>query len=401
MKGKKVFMTGATGNLGRHVLCEILKEDRESQKANEVYVLGREKDGVSLKGRIEKIVEEEGVRSSSSSENWSSLLSGEAKMFCLPFDLGDEEEPRTTMSPWRELEDLQPDCFLHIAGVTGFRSDQETSDACRRVNINGLERLLHLVEKIRPRTFIFISSAYSSGRMSGTVSSECNYRDGVFANPYQRSKAKAENLLKEFSDRSGIPAFIIRPRTICGRLIDDPLGKTSKFDVFYAWAKVMLRFKAQLLNTRSWQNAIGTPVRVSLRMHMNPEAGLNIVPVDWCAKMIVQIMGQVPGHGAIHLTNPADSAHTMYVSCMLNSLNIDGVQFVNNEPEDKSPLEQMYYKTLGPIFGPYITGPSLQFVNNGNGVKLVPTIPCPRVDEHNFDVLMQFAVEKQFGLKDI
>ena len=103
-----------------------------------------------------------------------------------------------------------------------------------------------------------------------------------------------------------------------------------------------------------------------------------------------------------HLANREETLHIDHISWMLESINITGFTFVENEPEDHNSLERLYYRSLGKVYTPYmISGPM-----NFDTSNLKPTegrlgVTCPRIDQVHFGHLINYAKAKRFGLDEL
>jgi hypothetical protein len=246
--------------------------------------------------------------------------------------------------------------------------------------------------------FIFVGSAYSCGSKTGLVEPDYVNIKETFRNPYEKSKLEAEILVREFAKNEKKNFKIFRPTTICGRLIEQPIGSTNKFDVFYGWAAFFLREK--LKHLESPQKLFEEHLEFEIRIKVNLNSGLNIVPVDYAAKMLY---GAGVNDGlsiSCHIANQEDCFHRDYIKWIFENINVCGYSFVNEEPKDKNGLEKIYYKTVGKIFTPYIIH-NPTFFKNGDlsGVEYKMGINCPSVDRDNFKKLMDFAKQNNFGIK--
>ena len=397
VKMEEHIITGATGNLGSNIMNELLLRSFEKKKEINLTILGRDNNQEKIGERVSKSIREDFVNYYDKEDKKNIIEKAEKKIFCIGMNLdvancGLERKEVKTLSKkkYRSL--------IHCAGVTGFKEDSETVNSCKRTNIDGINKLFRLANEIKPEIFIYVSSAYSSGRIEGKVHAKKNYEDEIFANSYQKSKSIAEKMLKEYSSQYGIPVYILRPSTISGRLIHNKIGKTTKFDVFYGWGKTMLRFKSKMMNTSRWEEVIREPINIDLRIHVNKKSGLNIVPVDWCAKMIVNVAENMRESGCSHIVNTEDINHIVYLDRILKTINIKNVKFVDKEPNDKSPIEEIYYQTLGTIFGTYVTN-KLEFDHENIEKIRDRNVPiCPIISENKFDKLMEYAIENKFGL---
>ncbi|MCP5098587.1 MAG: hypothetical protein GY943_23805 [Chloroflexi bacterium] len=143
-----------------------------------------------------------------------------------------------------------------------------------------------------------------------------------------------------------------------------------------------------------------TPVEMPLRYWGNRTAGLNIVPVDFVAKGMVQIcMQHAPGE-YFHLVCEQETPHDLYTAVILNALNITGVQFVDRMPDNLNRLESFYYKTVGKLFMPYAIQEPINFLTtNTVDVYKKGNIQCSSIDEQNLHALMNYAKKQMFGLE--
>src|SRR5690606_1483088 len=132
--------------------------------------------------------------------------------------------------------------------------------------------------------FIFISSAFSIGHYEGVITDQYIQFDAggnpVLSekiqnrNTYERSKIKTEYELIQYCRQHGKAWQIIRPSSICGRMLDEPLYYTPAFNVFYLIGKFLLAC--------SLSNILRAGEKI--RIESNPAGSMNIVPVDYAAK---------------------------------------------------------------------------------------------------------------------
>jgi nucleoside-diphosphate-sugar epimerase len=372
----RILLTGATGLLGQNLLTELLRPDTGGHDRNRICVLGRDLPGLPIAARIARIVADD--------------------VLCLPSDL---DQPNLGLSPdsLRILRGFAPEVVVHCAGATSFHGDESARRAVLRTNVDGLGALLACIEQLRPSRFIFVGSAYSAGRLSGSVGPDNLDLSGTFANPYQHSKAQAEAMVHVWSARTKIRTLVFRPATISGRLLEEPLGATSKFDVFYGFAKALLLRKARL--RRTWARIFDDPMDMPCRLRMNVGSGLNIVPVDYCASILRHACMADVAPGSYHLANPSLTPHPAYVGAILERLAIRGFEFVGAPPGDPNDHERWYYRTLAPLFDMYVTPPPLLF----DRASVLPlersaNVSCPPIGAPQLDILLDYAVGHRFGI---
>jgi nucleoside-diphosphate-sugar epimerase len=368
----RILLTGATGLLGQNLVLELLRQDG----GNRLCVLGRDRPGLPIAARIARIVT--------------------GDVLCLP---GDLDQPGLGLSPdsLRALQDFAPEVVVHCAGATSFNGDESARRSVLRTNVDGLRALLACTEQLRPSRFVFVGSAYSAGRLSGLVEPDDLELGGSFANPYQHSKAQAEALVRAWSARTKIPTLVFRPATIAGRLLEEPLGATSKYDVFYGFAKALLLRKARL--RRTWDGIFDEPMDMPCRVHVNLGSGLNIVPVDYCAKILRHACMADVAAGSYHLANPSLTPHGAYISAIVERLAIRGFELVSSPPSDPNDHEIWYYRTLAPLFDMYVIPPPLRFGRESVlALERDANVTCPPVGGPQLDILLDYAIGHRFGL---
>ena len=393
----KIALTGGTGLLGRNLLLEAISQNMDKIESLKIFLLGREQENFTLEKRlILDLIPE--LLSSLPLENRQELL-GILKKNIIPVPLHLTKDCLgMSESDLLQIKGCPIDLFIHSAALTDFRSDPSTSTRLDEININGTKRVLKLIKTLQVKQLAYVGSAYACGNKYGIIDPIDSGLEGSFRNHYEKTKLVAETITKEFAISNNIKLKIFRPSTISGRLINSPLGLTNKFDVFYGWAAFFLRYKLKLVS--SPLKIFEETVEIKVRIAVNPEGGLNIVPVDYAAKMLIAACKHDTPDGSYHLVNSQEIKNIDCISWMLKALNITGHEFVDKEPDDKNKFEEFYYKTVGKIFTPYITcNPMLFCKKNLDAVEERIGISCPVVNEENFGKLMSYAKSKIFGLE--
>jgi nucleoside-diphosphate-sugar epimerase len=295
------------------------------------------------------------------------------------------------------LKSAPIDLFFHTAALTDLRSSAAVDKALKRTNVTGTARLLELVESLEVREFCYVGSAYACGKAAGRIMPDhINSHDG-FRNPYEASKLGGEVAVREFAKNSSVRCRYFRPSIVCGRLIEEPRGHISKFNVFYALAAFIVRLKLRMLD--GWTAVYDEPLSIDVRGHCDPTGGLNIVPADYAAKVMYQVCSQDAPGDSYHLVNDSEIPNELFLSLILTVLNVRGVRMVDRLPSDMNRLEALYYRTVGAIFTPYVLADRMLF-DTGNLSTVLESagLSCPRLDPRNFAVLMEYAKARRFGL---
>jgi nucleoside-diphosphate-sugar epimerase len=394
----RVVITGATGFLGRNLVLEILKNYKNNLQNLEIIFIGRSSESNTLRQRVKIMLRDEYFDyiddkrlSFSVIASW---LDKSAKFIDLDFS-----DPNSSISSkqLKFLQEHQADFFFHVAGATDFRDMEAVKKKLELINVGGAKKVLDVVGKIRPKEFSFVSTAYVCGVVSGNIMPDSGSLDNKFRNHYERTKLEAELMIREFCSQNNIKLKIFRPSIVGGRLYEKPIGKISKIDVFYAWCVFFYRYKQKILCK---ENCAADPMEVSLRFCCNKKAGLNIVPVDYVAKLMFLLSFKyTEGHEkAFHLVCETEIGHEEYTSIMLSKINVKGVNYVDAIPDSQNKFEEFYYKTLGRIYSPYTMGEPMVF--NTDNIKLLDNInvSCPKITKEDFSSLIDYLKSKNFSI---
>lgn len=174
MKGKSIFVTGATGFIGRRLVCQLAKN-------NTVIALVRSQS-------VDK------VRDFDSSVK---LIAG---------DLLDNNSYSQQL--------CEVDYVFHLAAA--FRVDGNR-DSMYETNVLGTQRLLDVcVGKNNIKKIVHFSTAYVSGTQEGDFISENLPYPSKFKNWYEWSKAESEKVVITFSKNYNLRYCIIRPVIVYG-----------------------------------------------------------------------------------------------------------------------------------------------------------------------------------------
>lgn len=394
----RIAITGAAGLVGRNLLFELIKQHLDDLGALEIFLLGRGTAGQSIQERIEAIVVEDGAAYLGLSQDEARPLKYYCRtgINCIETDLGQDN---LGMKP-EDLHKLQAapiDYFFHVAALTDLRHGPGVESALKKNNVHGTLRILRLIASLTVREFCYVGTAYACGKTCGRISPDYVQPHQAFRNPYELSKLQAEMAVREFAKRTGVRCRYFRPSIICGRLIEPPLGSMHKFDVFYASAAALLRLKLKVL--QYWVDKYRTPATLDIRVCANLAGGMNIVPADYVAKAMYQVCRQQDPGESYHLVNDQPTPNDLFITAVLESLNVSGIKVVAEVPDRMNPLESLYYRTVGTIYTPYITSEHMLFDTESiAGVLARADLHCPPVGRENLHVLMEYAKKCDFGL---
>ncbi len=245
---------------------------------------------------------------------------------------------------------------------------------------------------------IYVGTAYVAGKETGVISPNTQDLNREFNNAYEKSKLEGEILFTDYCKTSNIQYQAFRPSVICGRLSSAPYGAVNKYDVFYQFCLFFLAIKMKQFNASS-PSLYTESVHYPIRMFHDIEGSLNIVPVDYIARLMVVLMLEGKKNEGFHLTNPISAKNTNYIPFLLKYLKIEGVVHVASEPLDKTKQERIYYEYCGDIFRPYLTNYNQTFdLSNLTDLSQKYGIVCPRINDSTLNILLSYASNNHFGL---
>ncbi|MCC6796884.1 MAG: DUF2156 domain-containing protein [Candidatus Hydrogenedentes bacterium] len=255
---RRVFVTGATGFLGKRFVQSLIGEERV-----EIYALVRAKAGETPAARL------------------MSLGLGNANINAVAGDVTDAGLP--------DLSDRLPaiDEFWHVAGLTDFNESRR--EHLVKVNVEGTHNALELARRVKARRFYHVSTAYVAGIHSEPVPEDYLAPNPVFRNPYEETKYHGEKLVRA----SQLPWVIVRPSIIMG---DSQTGDVENDKMVYGAMKVYNSFRK--LVEREYRDLGGPPAELRYCIRGIEGADKNLVCVD----DVVRLMSRIRDDGEIGKT---------------------------------------------------------------------------------------------------
>ena len=190
MKYNNIFITGATGVVGKPILQKIIDQ------GHNVFALSRSKKN----------------------DRWFSDL-GVTKI----------EGDLFTESIYDDISDCDIEAIFHIAGVNKMCS--KNPQGMFKANIEGTKEMLQLGNRLKIKKFIYTSSAVTLGEELGTIGNELSSHRGYFLSKYEESKYLAEQEAfdydKDFEFVSVNPSSVQGPGRVSGtaKLLISTLNK--------------------------------------------------------------------------------------------------------------------------------------------------------------------------------
>jgi thioester reductase-like protein len=156
----------------------------------------------------------------------------------------------------------------------------------RSVNVEGTRGVLELCRQAPGlERLVHFSTAFVSGTRTGLVLEDELEAGQGFHGPYEESKFEAERLVRRAFDT--LPATVLRPSLIIG---DSRTGEIDRFDGPSSLALALA----------------DAPASVPLPFPEDPQAPLNVVPIDFVLDAAV-VIGRHPAAAGrtVHLVDPA------------------------------------------------------------------------------------------------
>jgi len=292
------LMTGATGLLGHLVLRELLI------RGHRIVAVLRSPLGETA-GRLRGILQKFGTDLSPFIDQRQLILvEGE-----LPGNLPEPEWGRT-----HSILNCAASLRLFANG------DGEPFET----NVSGTKALIEWAIRHNVTRIHAVSTAYTCGWNSGVIYEEFHTPAPEFQTDYEKSKWKAEALLEQWASWLGHSLTLFRPSFLVG---DSTTGYTTQFGGFYQFARLVSALKKRFADPNNGESTL-----IPLRIPGRPEDRQNIVPVDFCSRLIAEVVSDPRFHGRIyHLTNPEPPTNAMMKCCYEEYFGLHGGYFANPE----------------------------------------------------------------------
>ncbi len=282
------------------------------------------------------------------------------------------------------------DEVFHCAAVTHF--EMQGADEHVVVNIKGTENVLQFANTGKQKRLHYISTAYVAGKQNCIIYEDEMVNEPLFNNEYERSKFIAEQLVIEYAKSNNIPYTIYRPGIIVG---DSNTGATCKFDNLYLFVKVLFNIKNSF--TKYKHVVIND---VTIRVPGDPDALINLVPIDYVADAIVAILEKRESIGKIyHITNPNPPRLGELRDLVMSLLEIKGMRVkIDRELEKQSlsTVEKLFLRQTRSYYS-YLFN-KLRFNDRNTQKDLKGTgIICPAMTKELVAVLIDYAVSHNWG----
>ncbi|MBF0347033.1 MAG: SDR family oxidoreductase [Magnetococcales bacterium] len=341
---RRVFLTGGTGYIGRHLLVRLLTSGFR------VLALVRPHD-CAPEERILRALEPLGA------------LSTEA-ISRLEWVAGDVTHPNCGLSAsaLERLRHLRPDTFIHCAGLTRFEERQ--ADALQRINHLGTRHAFELCCSSNIPVFIHTSTAFVAGDTPVPFySTDLEVGQG-FHNPYERSKFDAERDLVQAVQKTSISLRIHRPSIVVGGI---PIGEHSDVGTVYAFLKALhfIRTCCRLDHEQASGRLSALGVRnkgdtlfIPMRVVASEAVHINLVAIDHVVDTLMRDVDD-PGKHPIrvrHVVAREGCSLATLRDIFCRVMRMEGVTFCTTadfENTPKNALEGRFHRATR-VYDPYL-----------------------------------------------
>jgi thioester reductase-like protein len=264
---KNIFITGANGFLGSHIMQQILK----NRKDYNLYLLIRKNKFLNAEKRFYVF-----LKYFYGKDYSLDLL---RRIRIIEGDLY-EDDLGIRRSDFNALYNKINEIY-HCAANIGFRVPL---DDARRINVVGTKNILEFSKKLKKLKKInYISTVFIAGE------DRCIFDDNkkieslsrCFNNTYEQSKYEAELLIKKYKN-AGLSITIFRPSILAGEYLS---GRTTNFQMFY-----------EFLHFFSLELFKNVPLDVNVEH--------NMIAVDIAAKAIFYLAENETQENVYHIINP-------------------------------------------------------------------------------------------------
>ena len=288
---KNVFITGATGFLGKNLLRRFIS----ANQYDNYYVMVRSKEKAQA-------------------------LEKEFPTAPITFVYGDITLPNLGVSG--EVNNINE--FWHIAASTSFSEiyRKETE----KINISGLHNILNFVDWAKLEKMVYVSTAYVAGKNKGTIFEDQMPDNQVFNNSYERTKYEAEQIIRN----TGLPFTIYRPSVLIGNSKTGFSENENRMMYGYILGlhnsiSLLPMFGSEENLREHWKND-SLPRDIDFRIRGEPTATLNFLPVDDCVEMIYQTLKHDTRGKTYNVVNPTPVTLQDMVGAFQHTFKVEGLR---------------------------------------------------------------------------
>ena len=317
-------VTGGTGFLGAALVFELL-----DKTTSDIAVIVRPSGNRAPKDRFH-----EALVQALDAYHYDRRLLEQAEARCRVL-AGDVTKPACAVD---ELG-LEIDQFWHCAASLNYENRHRAE--IEGTNVEGTRNALALAERWHTQTFNYVSTAYVAGKNVGLIREELHAEVNT-NNIYEQSKRQAERLVSQSSMRTRI----LRPSIVIGH---SRTRAATAFSGFYGFVRGLIQFKGIVGRAQS-----GLLDRTRLRMRVDPDLGINLIPIDSVVRQAVSIALSDAHEGIFHLTHSCPPKVGDVIRTIFREVGLNEPEYVADR-EGMSWLDEQLNRRLD-FYGSYIVG---------------------------------------------
>jgi nucleoside-diphosphate-sugar epimerase len=289
------LVTGGTGFVGSSIILELLQQ-------TDVEVIGIVRPGTtSADARLQQALQKAAV-----TYGYDEAIIQSIKERCRAI-AGDVCEAYCGVDPHAFSTVTQ---FWHCAA--SLRYEDRYAEEISQINIEGTRHALALAQRIGIYDYFnYMSTAYVAGKQGGVIVEEL-HPTLVTNNHYEASKQKAESLVAQTKDFAG---RIFRPSVVIGH--SQNFAVASGFSGLYGFMRKLLQFRGAMSRVQE-----GLLTKEALRLRVDSEALLNLIPVDIVAQQAVRISKSSTSATIFHLTNATSPTVSEFLMVLFHELDL-------------------------------------------------------------------------------
>lgn len=371
----KIILTGATGVLGSHIMYDILENFITNNIEGKLFLITRNKGKVTAKERINELL--------SSNYTPKFLLDKGVDKLNQYLEIIDNDLATLQDS---FSEKIKGAYFIHSAGYVNLSTDEDQKEKIFNANAAITKAIFKMFAPFIKK-FIYISTAFSSGARKGLIGNDFHNLDFKLEhrNAYENAKFHSEEFVIQQCKELNLPYQILRPSVIGGKMLGtENRYFIQKYMVFYLMAK-FFHFTAQRKDQQE-----------NVRFAISEETGLNIIPVDYVAKVIVNTFEREDIQ-QLNIVHNESFNLVKGLQLIMKEVGYSNFSVIQNtlDFDYKNTIEKLYYESIGKHLKPYLTSAA----NEYDTTLLNSILEIPKLDAESFTNMIRYARLQNF--KDI
>ncbi|MBE6357635.1 MAG: NAD-dependent epimerase/dehydratase family protein [Lentisphaerae bacterium] len=325
----KILVTGVTGLVGSAFVVALLRERQDY----DIVCLVRSGGGKSAAERVDSIIRDE-CAFDGCPDAADAILK---KIQVVEGDVVGINPQELAKNPAIAGANI----IFHCAADVNLGKDP--TGKVFKINYGGTQNMVELAKLLNVKEFHYVGTCYIAGKLCGTAY-EDNPVDNGFNNPYEESKFKAEQLVRQ----SGIPFSVYRPAIITGRRSD---GRIRKPLAFYR----ILEFLGKVKSHRCSKLGISPEnwVNMEINFATNPSEHVYFVPIDYVQEAITALFQKPVTNSAYHISGDSPVSVKQIEHTICKVLRLDGTT-VGGESKGDGAGESLMSRFVGDLF-PYFS----------------------------------------------